>query len=234
MPDVPNVPGVPSLSSYSSNLTPLIIGDALIAVAAFLRPAWGIYLNGSPVITPASFITQQFAQTLGAISSIASLIGFPNIVPTIASTIEFDYSGDSPISTYPQEEGAFQSYDKVQLPFDVRLKLACGGTTSQRQAFLDTLEALRTSTVLLDIVTPEKVYSDVNCKHFDFSRRASNGVQLIVADVGFQQVRIEQASTFSNTMNPTSSATQSIGNVQPQAAPATVTQQFNGLGGAPY
>lgn len=234
MPDIPQVPGVPALASYGGSIGPLIIADALVAISTFLRPGWGIYVDGFPVITPATFFTQQINSTLGAISQVASLIGLPNVVPSFASTAEFDYSADSPISNYPQEEGAFQSYDKVQLPFDIRLKLTSGGSASQRQAFLDTLEALRTSTRLVDILTPEKVYPNCNCKHVDFSRRGHSGVELITADVGFQQVRVVSASLFSNTLSPTTAAPAASGNVQPQATSSVIDKSFAGLGGSPY
>lgn len=234
MPDVPNLPGVPPLSSYSPNGVGLAIADVPILLNAFLGPVWGIYIDGAPVILPASIFTQAISPLLGAISTVASLIGFPNVVPVIASTVSFDFSADSPISNYPQEKGAFQSYDKVQLPFDIKLKLACGGSASVRQAFFSTLEALRTSTALVDIVTPEAVYSSCNCKHVDYARTASNGVDLIIADVWFEQVRVGSALTFSNTQNPGDAGQQSIGNVQPVAPSSAISQQFAGIGGAPY
>lgn len=228
MADVPNLPGVPPLTNYSTDFGALIFGDVLSAVTQFFQPVWGIYLEGQPIITPASSVSPQIGAAFGVLSSLASLIGVPNVVPVVASTIEFDYSADAPISTYPQEEGAFQSYDKVQLPFDVKLRLA----SSQRQEFFSTLEALRTSLALVDIVTPDGVYSSCNCKHIDYRRTSRNGVDLVLADVWFEQVRVINATTFSNTQNPTNSSTQSLGNVQPQTPSANITQQVSGLGGA--
>lgn len=226
MPDVPNLPGVPALTNYASDLASLILGDALSAIAALLSPAWGIYIEGQPVITPASAVGQEINATLGAIGEIAALIGIPNVVPVTASTIEFDYAADSPISTYPQEEGAFQSYDKVQLPFDVKLRIACGGSESQRQAFLTTLEALRTSLALVDILTPEQIYPSCNCKHVDYRRSARHGVTLITADVWFEQVRVISQTSFTNTRNPADSGTQANGNVQAQEPTGNITQQY--------
>lgn len=225
MPDVPKVPGVPSLSAYAPNTAALVVADAFVAIRAFLPPAWGVYINGLPVITPASQVTQAFGSALSAISSIASLIGFPNVVPVVASTIEFDYGADSPISNYPQQEGAFQSYDKVQLPFDVKLKLATSGA-GNRQAFFSTLEALRTSTALVDIVTPEGVFRSCNCKHVSYTRRAGNGVDLVVADVWFEEVRVVAQADFSSTQTPAVAGPQALGNVQPQTPSTAVQQQF--------
>lgn len=234
MPDVPNVPGVPALSSYAANDATLAVTDAFAAVSAFLAPSWGIYIEGQAVITPANLFTQSFGGAIGALSTIAALIGFPNVVPVVASTIEFEYAGDSPISNYPQEKGAFQSYDKVQLPFDIKLKIAAGGSVSNRQALFSTLDALRTSVALVDIVTPEGVYPSVCCKHVDYRRTASNGVDLVLADVWFEEVRVQAGASFSNTTSPTDAGMQSLGNVQPQAPTAGVQQQFLGLGSSPF
>ena len=225
MPDIPNVPGVPALSGYASDANvPLLFADAPSVLTAFIGPTWGVYASGIPVIIPAGLFGQSATSTIGlglsAVAAVAALIGLPNIVPVVASTVEFDFSAESPISTYPQEQGAFQSYDKIQLPYDIKMKLAVGGPPVQRQAFLSTLAALRTSLALLDIVTPEAVFTSCNCKHFDYRRTASNGVQLIVADVWFEEVRVAAGATFLSTQQPGDAAPQSIGNVQPQSSTA--------------
>ena len=45
--------------------------------------------------------------------------------------MSFGYKQDWKISTYPVEQGSFQSYDKVQLPFEVRMRVA-GSVSSAR------------------------------------------------------------------------------------------------------
>lgn len=234
MPQVPNVPGVPALSGYSSSPIPLLAADAAVVLSALLPSSWGIYIDGQPVITPASLITQTLAPIINSIGALAALVGFPNVVPVTGSTIEFDYTADSPISNYPQEQGGFQSYNKVQLPADIRLKIGCGGSAAQRQGFFGILNALRTSTVLVDILTPDGIYPEYNCKHVDYHRRADKGVDFVVADVWFEQVSENAGADFTNTQQPGDSAQQSIGNVQPQAVPSGVQQQFTGIGSSPY
>jgi hypothetical protein len=56
--------------------------------------------------------------------------------------VEFDFDQDWTIADYPQEQGAFQSYDKVQMPFECRVRLACSGPPAQRQAFLNSIFAI--------------------------------------------------------------------------------------------
>lgn len=234
MPNIPNVPGVPPLNGYSSSSIPLLTADAAVVLSALLPSAWGIYIDGQPIITPASLLTQTIAPVLTSIGAIAALIGFPNVVPVTGSMIEFDYTADSPISNYPQEQGGFQSYNKTQLPADIRLKIACGGSSAQRQGFFGILEALRTSTVLCDIVTPDGIYPEYNCKHVDYTRRADKGVDLVVADAWFEQVNEGAGASFTSTQQPGDAGQQSIGNVQPQPAPAGVQQQFLGVGSSPF
>jgi len=231
MANVPNVPGVPSLSSYSGGGAVLALTDSLLLLSAILPSTWGIYIDGTPVITPANQLTQLLAPTLATVSQIASLVGLPNIVPVIASTVDFEYAARSPISNYQQQAGAFQSYNKVQLPAEITVKIACGGAASQRASFLNTLESLRTSTTLVDIVTPEQVFQSYNCTQYDYRRRAENGVTLIVADVRFELVPVTATAQFSNTQQPGNAGQQSVGNVQPQDAPASFSDRFNAVGG---
>ena len=138
MADVPNVPGVPALNTYSTNNIELLTADAALVVNAFL-PTWGIYYNGFPVIWPATVASSVIGSVLAPIGQVASLLGIPNLLPVFASTIEFDFDQEWTVADYPVEQGAFQSYDKVQLPFECRVRMACGGPTSQRTAFLNSI-----------------------------------------------------------------------------------------------
>ena len=209
----------------------LLIADAdNLALGALLQPSWGIYLNGTPVIQPASVLGAAAAAALAPIQAIAGAFGSSNIVPVLASTVEFEYAQDFPISNYPQEEGAFQSYDKVTLPFDVKLKLACGGSASKLQAFLSTCRAIAASYALFDIVTPEMVFTSVNCTHIDWPRRAVRGNGLISVDLWFQQIPVIASANFSNTQQPGVAGVQSSGNVQALTPNQQVQQSFSALG----
>ena len=146
MPNVPKVPGVPALSNYNLDPPALVVADAVNVINYFLAPSWGIYHQGLPVILPANSAIGSAAQAvssaLAPFTQVASLLGLPNLLPVVASTIEFDFDQEWTIADYPQEQGAFQSYDKVQLPFECRVRLACGGPSSQRQAFLNSIFAI--------------------------------------------------------------------------------------------
>lgn len=241
MPNVPNVPGVPTLASYSSSGLPsFLIADVIAATNAFLAPSiWGVFRNGVPVIIPAIRGLQTFTATVTSLvaplQSIASFLGAPNVLPVVASTIEFEYAQDWPISDYTQEQGAFQSYNKVSLPFDVKMMLAAGGPPAARQAFIDTCLGIGNSLDLFDVVTPEKVFTSCNVTHVDWRRGPRRGVSLIHIDMWFKQVNVGAAASFANTLSPTVAGQQAVGAVQPLPADTTtqttVTNAFGKPGG---
>lgn len=209
----------------------LLLADAEdLVLGALLQPSWGVYLNGSAVIQPATLLGQTFSANLQPIQQIAGLIGVGNIVPVMASTVRFEYSQDFPISNAPQEQGAFQSYDKVTLPFDVKLRLQAGGSTSNRQAFLQTCLAIANSFALFDVVTPEMVFTSVNCTHIDWPRSADQGATLIKVDLWFAQIPVTASASFTNTQSPQDASQQALGNVQPTTPNQRVTQTFQTSG----
>jgi hypothetical protein len=136
------------------------------------------------------------------------------------SVVRFDYRQDATVSDYQIEGGSFQSYNKTQLPFDVRLRITSGGTIADRQQMIAALEEMYASVDLYAVVTPEKTYDSLNCIHFDYNRQAMTGLGMLIIDVWFEEIRQTGTSTFSNTQSPTAAAGQNNGTVQPQT-PAT-------------
>lgn len=206
MPNIPNVPGVPALSSYSPNGAILLAADAVSIIDALIGPQWGIFVSGSaPNLISNPFGNQIFGLSLNGQA-------FP-----YNSIVDVDFKQDWPISDYQVEDGGFQSYDKVQLPFDVKVRVASGGNPFARQALLTSVLAAANTLNLYDIVTPEQTYTGCCITHVDFKRAAHNGVGVILMDIWFLQVRITSTSTYSNTQSPTVASVQNTGNVSPVA-----------------
>src|SRR5262249_51706443 len=132
------------------------------------------------------------------------------------------------IANYPVEKGAFESYDKVQTPYEVRVRFASGGSIPNRQALLNSIAAIAGDLNLYDVVTPEAIYTSANIAHYDYNREAARGLGLMVIDVLFQQVRVSSTQTF--TQSPSSSNPQSVGQVQPQAASSQQTTELLAAG----
>jgi hypothetical protein len=146
------------------------------------------------------------------------------------SILDVDFKQDWPISDYPVEDGAFQSYDKVQLPFDIKVRMVSFPDQVSRQLLLAQVLAAANSLDLYDVVTPEVTFTNCNITHVDFRRQSHNGATLLILDVWFVQIRITSTSTFSNTQNPTNQGQQAGGNVTPTTPAANATPGADSVG----
>jgi len=217
MPNVPKLPGVPTLTSYAGSAPVLAVADAIIVANALLTPHWGLFLNGQQILpTPTSFF--------GTPSSFAAAgINVPSLqIPSIlgplgnTNTAAVDFKREWAISDYPQEDGAFQSYDKVQIPKEVRLRFSAGGSLTNRKALLDAVDSAATSLNLYKALTPDAQYDSLNITHYDYHREARGGVGLLIVDVWLIQVVVTAKPAFSSTATPAGSSSTNGGSVQTQ------------------
>jgi hypothetical protein len=114
------------------------------------------------------------------------------------NVLSVTYRQDWAISTFPLEQGAFESYDKVAIPFDAHVRFSTGGSFADRQAFLDSIAAIAGDLKLYDVVTPEQVFLGCNIVHYDYKRTAQD-VGLIVVDVWLTEVRATATQQFSSS-----------------------------------
>jgi hypothetical protein len=137
-------------------------------------------------------------------------------VVTADSVADFTFKKEFALSDYLVEEGAFETYDKVMIPFDCRIRFAAGGSSSNRQALLDSIDAISGDLNLYDAVTPEATYTSCNVTHYDYRRTSTNGVGLIIVDVWLLQVRVVSGSGTGtgNTAQPSGADAQNDGTVQ--------------------
>ena len=138
--------------------------------------------------------------------------GSPLIVAD--SLLDLSYRKDAKISTYPQQKGAFASYNKVQTPFDIRIKLTKGGTDADRKGFLESIDDAQKSFELYSIVMPELTYENVNITHYDYQRTSKNGLTLLTVEIWAEEIitTAEQATT--KMKEPTSADPVDGGNIQ--------------------
>lgn len=186
------------------------------------------FVSGVPPLlrNPLAILPGVIAQTRDLINFITGFLGPPwglfldGFRAIDADTVvSFDYNQNWNVANYPLERGAFESYDKVQTPFAVKMRFASGGSEADRQALLTSVERAANSLNLYDAVTPERVYRNVNVNHYDYKRYSNNGVGLLVVDVWCVQVRVEAQTLFTNTKSASAAATTQGGTVQ--AVPAT-------------
>jgi hypothetical protein len=208
-PNVPDLPGVPALlrsaaAPVLASVNALLITSGLSQFALGLaKPVWGVF------------------DTSG------------NPVAVSDSVVDLDFASDSRISNYTQEAGAFNSYNKVQLPSEPRVHLACGGTIEERQAFLAAIDAAKQSTNLYNVVTPEATYLSMNVVGYGYHRDSRNGANLLIVALHLEEVRVTATAQFgqsgtgpalpaSQVQNPASADPVSQGQVQ--ALPVTSGQ----------
>lgn len=123
---------------------------------------------------------------------------------------------ESKISDAPQERGAFESYNKVSIPFNAKLTYLVSGTELRRGAFIAQCERLRDSLDLVTVVMPEFQYLSANVTHYEFRRVAAAGAQLLKVDVWCQEVRIVSSGRLTNTKSVNGAETQNNGTTVPQ------------------
>jgi hypothetical protein len=187
--------GIPSLLGQVVNVVntaALLVADAEIILGLFAGPKWGVF-------NPDGSIALQ-----------------PD------SMISLDFRRDWKIPNYPVEQGAFQSYNKVGLPSDTRIRLSKGGTDSERHAFLVQVAAAAKSLNLYNIVMPEgALIQSVNFTSYAISRTSTNGVGLISIDLQLEEVRVTATAAFSNnnTAAPSGADPVNDGQVQATAVP---------------
>jgi hypothetical protein len=197
MPNVPQVAGVPPLSSYGPNSAALLFADAVSLISSL-------------------FGLSQWGIFLDGVQAFA-----------YNSVIDFDYKNDMPVSDYQVEDGGFQDYDKVNQPFDVKVRVGSGGTELERQDLIQSVLAAANTLDLYDVVTPEATFFGCNITHVDFKRAAHSGVGLVVVDVWFTEIRVTSTSTFSNTASPVAAGQKNSGSVSAQPVPGSVSQGFD-------
>ena len=207
-PNVPAVPGVPALLRQ--------VGAALPLPVLAVADALGL----------GSLFQPQWGLYLG---------GTP--VLTAQSVVAVAYQKDVRVSNYPIEEGAFASYNKVQMPFVGKVTYTVGGAfspnigaalgatsilsaigdltgASAASTFLAAVDAAANSLQLYDLVTPEMTYANVNVTHYDYQRSARNGATMLTVDVWVEEIRQAPAPAFSSTQSPNGSNPSSGGTVQ--------------------
>jgi hypothetical protein len=143
---------------------------------------------------------------------------------------EVEYDREYDVSSYPQEQGAFESYNKVQIPYSAKISLLSSQT---RQQLLSTIEPIVASLQLVTIVMPEWGYANANLLRYNFRRTVKSGVTLIVVDVWCKEIRFGASIT---TAPPGAGSQQSSGSTGSPVGQVNVkvpaTGQESGFGGA--
>jgi len=230
--------GIPALlnkTAYVANTAALLSGDVLVAANMFKPSGWAVYgwVSGGVGridITDPVFVVASAASKIA--SSVAN--GFTNPLGLASGAgskmpdtiVSMDYKREYKISDAPQELGAFQSYNKVQRPAVIHLRLAKGGSAADRNAFIAWVELQAAGTKLLAIQTPEQTYGGYCIQDFDYRKSSTDGAGIAIVDVEFIQVRETVVSTLGKA-TPSIATTMTV----PPASATKVTTAMAKPGG---
>lgn len=164
----PNYAGVPALLRVPQAAAGIAIGSALVNLLDLLAPRWGIYTADGAVALEPD------------------------------NFLDVGYVNASNLSTYPQEQGAFASYNKVQTPRSCSVIVSKGGTKKAMADFATTLESLQASMNLFTVVTPSRSYENMNVDRCEYRRSSSSGAGIIVATIHFTEIRQASAVFLQN------------------------------------
>lgn len=190
-----SLPGAPPLTAPIANfVTSALSGDAA-GFGLFGSSPWGIY---------------------------SSPEGSPILEADAVASVE--YARDYRISDYQQEKGAFESYNKVQLPYTAKVGFLIA---QSRVEFLNSIEAILASLDLFAVVTPEITYPNANMVHYGYRRTVRDGVTMILVEVWLEEVRQTADTTLnmSNAQSINGQPTQQNGTTQAGDASAPAQSQ---------
>ena len=184
----------------SGGLSDILTGDTPTIAAGSAAPQWGLFDSGGN-----------------------DVIGADSV-----NTVE--YRKEYNVSTFPIEQGGFASYNKVEKPYDARIAYLQGGSQSDRNNFIDTLESVVASLDLYTLIMPEFSWQNANVVHYELATRKSDtGVTLLRAELWVQEIRQASAPTFSNTAQPSGADSVNDGAVQPFSPDPTEAAGIAGL-----
>ena len=206
VPPVPRAPGAPAASNVV-----LLAADVANVLSLLVGPQWGLFNAGVPAFSAIPGVAGIAAAAIQIIGGGGQSVG------------EVEYRFDDRISTAPQEQGAFLSYNKVLNPFQAKVTYLVSGLAAARGAFMAQIQAYRSSLALLSLVMPEHTYPSCNIIHGDFRRSAREGLSLIPFDIWVEEVRVTGTAAYSTTQTPAGAGQVNGGTVQPQQPTAAQT-----------
>lgn len=116
------------------------------------------------------------------------------------------------VSQAPVEQGGFQTYNKVALPIEIRVRMTKGGTDTERAEFLAAVDAIASGTGTYDVVAPDGTYTGMAFNRYGFRRSGHSGVGLLTVETGLIEIRtVGQVSGLVQTVNSASADPLNLG-----------------------
>lgn len=184
-----------------------VLAGSSAAVNAAAASQWGLFTQDGELAAPAD-----------------NVVAFESALEARIS----DYPVAPNTTGAPNETVGFGSYNKVIVPYDIRLMMSRGGSVEDRIAFYGAITAAWQSTELFNVVTPECVYLDVNVIGVRRMAAGDRGAGLMTLEIALRKVRQTATLSFTQTKEPSGSGQVKDGSVQ-TTQPADA-QQYAGAG----
>lgn len=110
-------------------------------------------------------------------------------VLTFDSFIKSSVNSESKVTQMPVERGSFVDYNIVKTPLNMSVTLVKSGSSDELSEYVNTLLELVDSTKLVTVITPEKEYNNMKIVKVNFDRSTDNGVNIILAECNFLEIR---------------------------------------------
>ena len=114
-------------------------------------------------------------------------------VLTFDSFIKSSVNSESKVTQMPVEGGSFVDYNIVKTPLNMSVTLVKSGSSDELSEYVNTLLELVDSTKLVTVITPEKEYNNMKIVKVNFDRSTDNGVNIILAECNFLEIRQVQS-----------------------------------------
>ena len=114
-------------------------------------------------------------------------------VLTFDSFIKSSVNSESKVTQMPVERGSFVDYNIVKTPLNMSVTLVKSGSSDELSEYVNTLLELVDSTKLVTVITPEKEYNNMKIVKVNFDRSTDNGVNIILAECNFLEIRQVQS-----------------------------------------
>lgn len=130
-----------------------------------------------------------------------------DIVP-FQTIVSLQISDQSKVVTTIIENGSFASYNKTDLPSEIKLTAILAGDVPEQQSSLAILRTYKKITDIVGVLTPFEYYDHMNLTGIVVSRTVENGatqtfVDLTLEEIREVNVRTESMSRASQTKNAT-------------------------------
>jgi hypothetical protein len=106
------------------------------------------------------------------------------------TVLNVEVQTDAHVSNYPQQDGAFASYNKVQMPTSIKITYAVANGDDSRFDLIDKLDIARRSLKRYLLGMPEYSYPSVNVTHYGFRREIRQGIKLLRVEVWCEEIRV--------------------------------------------